>query len=466
MKKILLISLLLSAYNFFAQEHFSGVTTSSRVGILNVGMNPAELPNLSKKFEINIYGLSLNFSNNIIGIDDLDSDTDIENLLFKGDRIVNASADIEYSGPGVAMKWKKWGFGISSKGHIKFDVVDVDPKFANAILNTDEITENDPTLLIKNDYNQRMTGVSWGEIGFSAGRTVFENEKHRFNAGITLKLLFPGSYANMGIDKFQGNVETVYNASNPENSAAYLTTDGPVNVNFSYSGNLADKFTDAKDYTSSVFGKLGGVGTDLGINYQMKDGDKKYKINAGMSIRNIGSLTFKDSNNSSNSYTFDTTINGVSTPINLNIFDGTESLVEVEEVLTTPTVPNDPTSVYLKNEKSNKDFKTKLPTLFIMYADFKVFHKFNITGYLQQRMGDNNENRQITSQNSFSIIPRINLGYFEAYLPFSHNEISGGNTGLGLRLGGFYIGSSSVISTLTSNTKKVDFNMGFRWAFL
>jgi hypothetical protein len=237
-------------------------------------------------------------------------------------------------------------------------------------------------------------------------------------------------------------------------------------VNFSYSGNLADRFTDANDYINSVFGKLGGVGTDLGINYQLKDGDKKYKINAGMSIRNIGSLTFKDSNNSSNSYTFDTTINGVSVPLNLSIFDDTESLVEVEDVLTTPIVPTDPTTVYLKNEKSNKDFRVKLPTLLSIYGDFKVYHKFYITGYLQQKMGDNNENRQITAQNSYSIIPRINLGYFEAYIPFSSNEISGSNTGLGLRLGGFYMGSSSVISTLTSNTKKVDFNMGFRWAFL
>jgi len=454
MKKIIVFSLITFAFNAYAQDHFAGITTSSRVGILNVGINPAELPNLSKKFEVNIYGLSLNFSNNVIGVNDINSETDLENLLFKGDQIVNAGADIEYAGTGVAMKWKEWGFGISSKGHIKFDVVDVDPKFANAILNTDEITASG-TSLISNNYNQRMSGVSWGEIGFSAGRTVFENEKHRFNAGITLKLLFPGSYANVGVDKFQGNVTTFYDASNPSNSAAYLTTSIPVNVNFAYSGNLADRFTDVKDYTNSVFGNLGGVGSDLGVNYQMKDEDKKYKINAGMAIRNLGSLTFKDSNNSSNSYTLNIP---VTNPLNLNEFDGTESLVVVETLLKDKG--------YLTGENSNKDFKARLPTLFTMYGDFKVYHKFYITGYLQQKMGDNNENRQITAQNSFSIIPRINLGYFEAYIPFSHNEISGGNTGLGLRLGGFYMGSSSVISTLSSNTKKVDFNMGFRWAFL
>lgn len=454
MKKILIFSFILLACKTSAQDHFAGVTTSSRVGILNVGINPAELPNLSKKFEVNIFGLSLNFSNNVVGMDDLNSDTDIENLLFTTGNTVNAAGDVEYSGPGVAMRWQKWGFAISSKGHMKFDLVDIDPNLGNAILNTEDIIESGTTG-IKNNNNQRMSGVSWGEIGLSAGRTVFENEKHLFNAGLTLKFLFPGSYANFGVDRFEGNVTTEYDANNPSNSAAYLTTSAPVNVNFSYSGNLAGSYTNTSDYTSSVFGNLNGIGTDIGVNYQMKDGDNKYKINAGMSIRNIGNLTFTDSNNSSNSYILNIPEND---RLNLNEFDGTESLVEVESILKSKG--------YLSSEKSNKDFKTRLPTLFTIYGDFKVYHKFNITGYLQQKMGDNNNNRQITAQNSFSIIPRINLGYFEAYLPFSQNEISGSNTGLGFRLGGFYLGSSSVISTLTSNTKKVDFNMGFRWAFL
>jgi hypothetical protein len=454
MKKILLFLVIINTVPLFAQDHFIGINTSNRTGILNSNLNPAELPNFSKKFEVNIFGLSLNFSNNIISLDDITSNTDIESLLFKGNSAVNASADVEYAGPSVAMRWKKWGFGIASKGHIKFDLVDIDPNLGDAILNSTDITLNETTS-ISNDYNQRMNGVSWGEISLSAGRNVYENEKHRFNAGIALKLLFPGSYANFGVDKFQGVIRTVFDSNNPSNSAAFLTTNGPVNVNFSYSGNLADKFTDVRDYTSSVFGSLNGIATDLGVNYQWKEDDKKYKINAGMAIRNMGSLTFKDSNNSSNSYNLNIP---TTNPLNLNAFDGTESLTEVEAILKQKG--------YLTNEKSNKDFKVKLPTLFSMYADFKVYHKFFITTYLQQKMNNNDGDRQITAQNSYSIIPRICLGYFEAYIPFSHNEISGSNTGFGLRLGGFYLGSSSLISSLSRNTKKVDFNLGFRWAFL
>jgi hypothetical protein len=81
-------------------------------------------------------------------------------------------------------------------------------------------------------------------------------------------------------------------------------------------------------------------------------------------------------------------------------------------------------------------------------------------------LNSDNDNNQITTQNIVSITPRINLGYFEAYVPISSNEISGTNTGIGFRLGGFYIGSGSVITALLNDSKQADFYTGFRWAFL
>ena len=55
MKKSILVTLLLAAISGYSQEHFAGLTTSSRVGILNVGINPAELNNMSNRFEVNIF---------------------------------------------------------------------------------------------------------------------------------------------------------------------------------------------------------------------------------------------------------------------------------------------------------------------------------------------------------------------------------------------------------------------------
>ena len=68
MKKSFLTAFLLLGLHSYSQEHFSGISTSKRVGILNVNLNPAELTNLHKKFEVNIFGVSLGVSNNKIAL--------------------------------------------------------------------------------------------------------------------------------------------------------------------------------------------------------------------------------------------------------------------------------------------------------------------------------------------------------------------------------------------------------------
>jgi hypothetical protein len=144
--------------------------------------------------------------------------------------------------------------------------------------------------------------------------------------------------------------------------------------------------------------------------------------------------------------------------INLNEFEGVESIQDVETILQD--------SGYLTTVKSNKNFEVKLPTVFSAYADVKIVSKLFVTLFTQQKLNSDNDNNQITTQNIVSITPRINLGYFEAYVPISSNEISGTNAGIGFRLGGFYIGSGSVITALLNDSKQADFYTGFRWAFL
>lgn len=455
MKKWIFSCLLALPLAGFSQEHFIGMSTSNRTGMLNTNLNPAELVNLSKKYEVNINGLSVNVSNNIISMSDLNSDTDFEDLIFKSGKSVNMNIDAEILGPGFAMKWNKWGFGLSTKGNVKFVLVDVDPNLGQALFNTSDINETG-TALINNKNNQRFNGISWGEVGLSAARNLFENDQHRLSAGLTFKLLFPGSYTNLGVDAFSGTIRTDYDSSNPSNSSAYLTVGSTAGLNFAYSGDLSDSFTNQSDYTKSIFGKLGGVGTDIGFNYQWKDPNdaKKYKINVGMAFRNLGSMSFSDNKNSSNSYKLEVKNND----LDLSIFDGANSLVEVEQILLN--------SGNLITEKKSSDFKVKLPATFSFYSDFKVYGKFFVTGHLQQKMSDNEGNSQISAQNNFSIIPRMCWNYFETFIPYSHNELSGSNVGFGFRVGGFYLSSSSLITALSNNAKQFDLNFGFRWGFL
>jgi hypothetical protein len=445
MKKIILTVSLFVGLSTFAQDQFSGISTSNRVGIVNGAINPAEFANLSKKFEINFYGLSFDVSNNKIGFNDLTSDTNLEELIFTGTESVNLRIDGQILGPSFAMKWRKWGFGITTKANIKFDVVDVDTSLGNAIFNNNLTLNN---TLLNQTENQRLSGTSYGEVGFSAARKIYENDKHKFDAGITLKFLFPGSYSNFGFSNLNGTITK-------DASGTFLTTDQPATLNIAYSGNLANSFSNFDDYTKSVFGGLNGFATDIGFNYQWKDGKDKYKIKLGLTIRNIGSMTFKDDNNYNTNYTLSIPS---SNPLELSLFENINNLSEVEDVLFNNN--------YLNIDDKNKtDFRVNLPTLFTMYADFKIVSKVFVTGYLQQKMKKDDRNDQITARNIFSITPRVNLGFFEALLPISKDDISGTNVGIGFRLAGFYLGSNSIITSLADG-KQANIYTGYRLAFL
>ncbi len=445
MKNIILTVSFLVGLSTFAQEHYSGISTSNRVGILNANINPAELVNLSKMFEANIYGVSFNVANNKIGFSDLTSNSNLEDLIFTGTDPVNMRFDTEIIGPSVALRWMKWGFGITTKANMKFDVVDVNPAIGNAINNNDLLSN---LTLLNQHGNQKLNSTTYGEVGFSAARTIFENDNHSFGAGLTFKFLFPGSYSNFGLSNLNGEITQ-------DITGAYLTTNSPAIINIAYSGDLADSFSNFDDYTQTVFGSLNGVATDIGFTYEWKNGSKNYKIKGGLSVRNIGSMTFKDHNNQSSTYTFSTQIPG---PLDLSLFQGYNNLTEVEDILNT--------NGYLTQTAGEKDFKVNLPTLLTVYGDFKIIPKIYVTGYLQRKINDNSSNGQITAMNVFSVTPRINLGFFESYMPISNNDISGTSVGLGFRLGGFYIGSSAILTALTSDSKQADLYTGFRWAFL
>lgn len=446
MKKLPLIICLISLLNASAQDHFSGINTSRRVGILNAGVNPAELLNLSSKFEANLFSLSINASNNKIGFSDIVKGNNIEDKILKGNDPVNMRVDAEIYGPGFAMKMNKWAFGFSTKAYAKLNLVDINPNLGNAINTSINNISLGSTTTINNAYNQRLNGTSWGEMGFSLARNLFENEKHKFNAGATLKLLFPGSYTNFGLDQFQGSINVV-------GTEAYLNNTN-AKLNIAYSGNLNGNFSNFNDYTKSMFGQMNGVAVDFGANYQLKD-KNGYKLNTGLSVRNIGGMNFNNIGNSSTNYS----LKIQSTPANpnglpLSQFQNNSDIKQVETVLQN--------NGYLTKTESNTNIKVKLPTTITFYADLKVYSKFFLTLYTQQKSGNDGNDNQITTQNVVSVIPRFSLKNFEIYSAWSANEISGTTCGLGFRVYGFYLGSSSIVTALVSDTKQADLYLGYR----
>lgn len=454
MKKIVYFLILFSSSFLLAQEHYSGINISRRVGLLNATINPAELSNLSTKYEANAFNLSFNISNNKVSFSDIFDGENFEENFFTGSEPANVRLDALIHGPSFAMKYKNWGFAISSTGHIKANAVDVDVNFGNAITNS-IIGVTD----INSNYNQRINAVAWGEIGLSASRNIFDTNIHKFNVGSTFKLLFPGSYMNLGVSNLNGDV---YNVG----TDVYLTN-ATAQVNIAYSGSLANNYADSSNYSKLFAGGLNGFAFDLGANYQWKqkvvveensteNQNTDYKLNLGLSIRNIGSMKFKSSDNVSNNYTLD--IDGsAAEALNLNQFDGSESIRDIEQVLLD--------SGYLTKTSSKSDFTVKLPTVLNAYADYQIAKKWYISGYVQQKLSDDTENDFTTIQNVVTLTPRFSGKNYEIYVPLSQNEISDFTTGFGFRLGGFFLGSGSIITALINDSTQADIYLGFRVGF-
>ncbi len=446
MKKITLLAIGLLSMNAFSQEYFSAITTSKRVGILNGHLNPSEFANLNSKFEVQVFNFSINTSNNKVGFSDLAKGENIEKLIFDGKSNVNFDINTAIFGPSFAMRQGKWGFGISTKAFIKASIIDLDPDLGNALINN-QLNSATGIASVFSSENQRVTSTTWGEMGFSAARTVYETETHQINAGITLKLLFPGSYANMGLNNFRGDIANTVNGLELTNTNATL--------NIAYSGSLGSNFGNTSDYFKSLFGGLDGMATDIGVDYQWLNSDKKYKLKVGASVRNIGSMTFSGNDNVSQNYNLNIP---TGQSLNLNVFNDAEGLQDVQTILNN--------SGYFTTTNLTNEFKVKLPTVFNIYADYKIISKVSVTAFLQQKMGDQASDGQISTQNMFTITPRVTLGPFEAFIPMGNNEIAGGTVGLGFRLGGFFLGSNSILSAVATDSKQADAYFGFRFGFL
>jgi hypothetical protein len=82
---------------------------------------------------------------------------------------------LKYTVPDLHEK-KEWSFAISSKAYAKLNFIDIDPKLGEAV-NKGTLGSIVGTSLLNNENNQRVNGTSWGEIGFSAARNLFENDK-------------------------------------------------------------------------------------------------------------------------------------------------------------------------------------------------------------------------------------------------------------------------------------------------
>jgi len=451
MKNLTLFLTIFTACFAHSQEHFNGISTSKRGGLLNANNNPAELANLNTKFEANVFNFSVGIANNKLTFSDLVSGDNLENKIFEGNETVNLRVDAQIFGPSFAVKFKKWGFGITSTANVKANIINVDSKLGDAIQsgNLSALFPQTNTTISSND-NQRLNATTWGELGFTVARNLIDLPTHKLNVGTNLRLLFPGAYANFSATNFNG---TIVN----NNFGGISLKNASANINIAYAGVLANNYNDQGNYNEFFSQGINGLATDIAVNYRWKDENdaKSYRLNAGLSVKNIGSMTFKSDNNLSKNYILN--VENFES-LDLNQFENVESLSEIEAILKDPANAN-----FFQSTSSTGNYSVKLPTVINAYADVRLHKKWFLTASVNQKLSDDSESDVITTQNSYTLIPRFTTKWFEAYAPLAANEISGFTSGIGFRLAGFFIGSNSLFTALADSGKQADVYLGVRF---
>lgn len=440
-KNICTIVFFLIAQLSFSQQAFVGIQNTSKRGLLHVGMNPAEINSLHKKFELNLFAVSANVSNNVLFFNDFLGDDEVFDLAFnRADGPVNIRTEVNVLGPSIGFRAGKWGFGLTTQAVVRTDIIDLDPNLGRSFTTTTDGASFVETSLDL-PYNQRINVAGWMELGLVGGREVFQNESNRLSFGTGVRFLIPSAYINTGLNGIRGTLRI--------DDDGYALTDASGELNLNYSRDaINDDFYGLNLNTLSL-GNISGLAFDFGLAHEWRR-KGVVKANTGISFKGLGTLDFGPSQ-INNTYTMNIPSGQF---FNLDELEG--NVEEIESQLLA--------SGYF-SRTSNEAFQPQLPRLLTAYTDLRVAKILYLSLFSQFNLGNSNDNRQISAQQILAVTPRVKLGGIEIYSPWVNTETAGLTGGLGLRIAGFFVGSNSILTGYLGETKQADVHAGWSMGF-
>lgn len=275
--------------------------------------------------------------------------------------------------------------------------------------------------------NLDFTTHAWAEIGLTYGRVLLDkNPNHFLKGGVTLKYLLGGGIA-------QGSSTSLTGSYDSTTEIIDLVGD------FEY-GSSYEETDDAELFSETS----PGFGMDVGFVYEYRTAEtmavsdtqnirafNKYKLKIGVSVLDIGSISYKDMEISS--YTL----------------DGTISAIEFENDFEAAFDDN------FTNTTSRSDVKVQLPTTLKLNIDYFFASKFYLNLDLNQNLTKKDDFFNNNRLNRITLTPRYETRIFGAYLPVSYSSLTKTAMGIGFRLGPLTVGSGSIISNLMSKNAKM-----------
>ncbi len=456
--KLLVLAALLPAFGLKAQNYL-GYSTSNYAGVHSIDMNPAEIADSRFHFDINLVGLQFDLDNNFIGLDgqvyrdalfgigaltdddpsndpswNNDPDFNDKYLIFnEGNHTRSVYQHLEVMGPSFmfTIAENRIGIGFTSKVRSITNIQGVEEELARLSFN-ELIYPSLWVTQLQNDYLSVQSNT-WAEYGPTFAMTVKDDGEHFFKVGGRLKLLQGLGSAYMQIENlnYEFTDDTTLSLFNAQVNYGHST-------NFTFGEGGQDKF----EYK---FISNPGVGFDFGGVYEWRpdhedfkydmDGEtglwkgweKKYKAKVGLSINDIGGMTYQKGQLSGD-FTADINL------WNLHVFDGAKGILDFDSILNaTFGLPGD-----------GSTYKMSLPTNINLQLDYQIWKNVyvNLNGVYAFKF--KKDPHKVTGLSRMTLTPRWDWKWVGAFLPLSYNEMGNFEAGMGLRFGPFVAGTSNL----------------------
>lgn len=460
---ITILSLSSAAYG----QYSLGIAASNWSGIYGLYMNPANIADSRARFSIDIASLNGGLDNNLGYIN---TQGGLIGTINKGntDNIFTYNNNSKFSllAPYAQVHLPSLMVSIN---HIHSVALTLGIRGMNQFNNFDQSlyrTITDPKYapnsnidLTSNRFN--YTAHVWSEIGASYAAVILDQEEHELRAGVTLRYL--GGIGYLGLKghnldahyKSGGNDSLFVTNSDIEFASNILSTRDAI-LNGVSNHSILSEFFGAKDGS--------GFGADIGLvydympnyerdKYESRNGrvvttdysKNRYKLRISASIMDIGAITYKAANNSNANVTGNGVIAGKDFSDNVKNFDDFRHYA-VSHGFTADT--------------GHRDTKVYMPTTLRLGADYKIYRRFYVNATFIGNLA-NRENFGTSYYSQITVTPRYDRKMLSVGLPITYGFLSQAmKVGIGVRLGGFFVGSDDMLALIASHQSGVNFYIG------
>ncbi|HEA20430.1 MAG TPA: hypothetical protein ENH87_05880 [Pricia antarctica] len=419
-------------------QSYIGQTMDNYAGLHAIAVNPANAYDSPFRTDINLVSvsgfagsdfISLSFSDLLDSGGEFDFDSDAMRHPSNNNHFFT---NVDVLGPSFMFNvGEKQSFGLTTRVRGLFNLNNIDGNLYEQISDGFDIADD----FDFDSSELNSTLHAFAEVGITYGREIFRTQDQFIKGGITLKYLQGAGGGFFNSPGLSGSYSSLANNLDTEGTISYGNTPGYESGDFD-SGNLA-----------------AGFGADIGAVYEYRKRimDNKvqgtraqqYKFKLALSITDIGSINYKNSEN---------TIYDASGGVNAAEFE----IKDADEVLE----DNFPSTT------TTGDQKIALPTAFQVMADYYFGSRIYLGMHTGISMHNSAKSNTNTIINTMTIAPRFESKWFSIYSPLGLRQYGDFSWGLGMRVGPLTLGSGSILTNLVSDkSKNADIYVGLKIPF-